>query len=50
VEVSLPTEQADFIKNRNCYDQTLALATHIENGFPTPREVRRCLPKPLISV
>jgi hypothetical protein len=29
----LPTEQAGFRKNRNCCDQSLALATHIKNGF-----------------
>ena len=33
IEASLPIEQAGFRKNRNCCDQTLALATHIENGF-----------------
>lgn len=33
IEASLPIEQAGFRKNRNCCDQALALATHIENGF-----------------
>jgi hypothetical protein len=33
LEESLPVEQAGFRKNRSCCDQTLALATHIENGF-----------------
>jgi hypothetical protein len=33
IEESMPIEQAGFRKNRSCCDQTLALATHIENGF-----------------
>jgi hypothetical protein len=33
IEASLPIEQAGFRKNRNCCDQALALATHIENWF-----------------
>jgi len=33
LEESLPIEQANFRKNRCCCDQTLTLATHIENGF-----------------
>lgn len=49
LKASLPREQAGFRKYRNCYDHTLALATHIENGFQR-QEVWRILPRPLISV
>lgn len=33
VEASLLEELAEFRKNRNCYDQTIAQAIHINNGF-----------------
>lgn len=50
VKASLPTEQAGFRKNSIYQDQSLALATRIENGFQRQEKTRRRLPGLLISV